>query len=279
MYNTRYFNKIVEIPGTNYIKKSSKNKSKIYSEYKYYEKCNSIMKNFMVNVFDFKDDGEEASYIMEKINQKDFGYKYVNDILTEKEFLSFLKQFKTFKDSDIPINLSKNEMKIISKELIINKTLSRINVLPIDYFIIAEGVLTRLNYAFDYYFENRSTFRLVPSHGDPCFSNIMMDNDKLKMIDPKGHEYIFMDEYYDIAKISHSLLGGYDFIKNDYNKFQAKYTNVFNDFLNDYTLSKELMRVYEASLFLSMCPMHIDRKDHIEKFILKAEDILKNLNF
>lgn len=279
MYNTRYFNEIIEIPGTNYIKKSSKNKNKIYSEYQYYEKCNDVMKNFMVKVFDFEDDGIKASYTMEKINEKDFGYKYSHNVLTKKEFLSFLKQLKIFKNSKMPIDLSKDEMKIISNELIINKTFLRISLLPTNYFNIAENIFIRLQNAFNYYFENRSTFRLMPSHGDLCFSNIIMDNNNLKMIDPKGHDYIFMDEYYDIAKISQSLLGGYDFIKNDYNKFQAKYINIFNDFLNDYTLSKELIKVYEASLFLSMCPMHMDREDHVEKFILNADKILKNLNF
>src|SRR4029078_11733833 len=59
------------------------------------------------------------------------------------------------------------------------------------------------------------------SHGDCCFSNILYDERirLLKLIDPKGAmtaDQLFSDPLYDFAKLSHSILGGYDFIINEF---------------------------------------------------------------
>ena len=59
----------------------------------------------------------------------------------------------------------------------------------------------------------------VIGHGDPCFSNTLYDksSEMLKLIDPKGalsEDEIYTNEYYDLAKLSHSILGNYDFMNN-----------------------------------------------------------------
>jgi hypothetical protein len=72
-------------------------------------------------------------------------------------------------------------------------------------------------------------------HGDLCFSNILygvndITNDViLKFIDPRGvfgKTKFFGDSYYDLAKISHSCNGGYEFFI--YDKFDV--SNVDNQF-------------------------------------------------
>lgn len=65
---------------------------------------------------------------------------------------------------------------------------------------------------------------LVPGvmHGDLCFSNILFDtrSDCIKVIDPRGLNFegeprLLGDLRYDLAKVSHSVLGLYDYIVAD----------------------------------------------------------------
>lgn len=62
-------------------------------------------------------------------------------------------------------------------------------------------------------------------HGDFCFSNILYDSrsNRIKTIDPRGVTpngkiSIYGNIYYDIAKLSHSVIGLYDFIIAGYFK-------------------------------------------------------------
>jgi hypothetical protein len=66
----------------------------------------------------------------------------------------------------------------------------------------------------------RRSLRQAVSHGDLCFSNILYhrQSQQMKFIDPRGaesREELWLDEYYDVAKLSHSVLGLYDFINHD----------------------------------------------------------------
>ena len=60
---------------------------------------------------------------------------------------------------------------------------------------------------------------LAFSHGDPCFSNILFDRriGLMRLIDPRGaiqRKDAMLHPLYDVAKFSHSLCGGYDFVNN-----------------------------------------------------------------
>lgn len=68
-------------------------------------------------------------------------------------------------------------------------------------------------------------------HGDLCFSNILYgDNTVLRFIDPRGkfgNEGIMGDPRYDVAKLYHSVDGGYEFFNN--NEFFLKIPKTDND--------------------------------------------------
>ncbi len=56
-------------------------------------------------------------------------------------------------------------------------------------------------------------------HGDFCLSNILFDfrRNSIKVVDPRGYvepgqPCLFGDTRYDIGKLHHSIMGGYDFI-------------------------------------------------------------------
>ena len=122
-------------------------------------------------------------------------------------------------------------------------------------------------------------------HGDLCFSNILYDvpNNQYRIIDPRGKwgNSVFGDIKYDLAKLRHSIVGGYDSINNGLFSIDQKdnslkinilkptqYEKISNDF--DLWISKswnlEQIKMIEGLLFISMIPLH-------------NEDIKKQLAF
>lgn len=130
-----------------------------------------------------------------------------------------------------------------------------------------------------------NTGELVFSHGDLCLSNILFDcsNGLMKLIDPRGADQeseLYLPWLYDLAKLSHSFLGHYELIKNqmfDVTLNEALYPTVrfalsteaieaareaFTDWLKAKGLDLKDIRLAEATLFLSMLPLHQDQPRH-----------------
>ena len=115
-------------------------------------------------------------------------------------------------------------------------------------------------------------------HGDLCFPNILFDPvDRLfKFIDPRGNfgeTGIFGDARYDLAKLLHSMDGGYDFFIHDLFSLQkredgyhlqqffpecrgAALAAFAATFGKEYNLAE--IRLIEGLLFISMCALHSD---------------------
>jgi hypothetical protein len=139
---------------------------------------------------------------------------------------------------------------------------------------------------------------LAFTHGDLCFSNILYDKRvrQIKFIDPRGAtttDEMFSHPYYDAAKLSHSVLGGYDFINQ--NLFElcfggdlklklepaqpdlSAHKGRFIECMEGLGFDPALMRLYEASLFLSMLPLHTDVPKKALAFAINAGMILDEL--
>jgi dTDP-glucose pyrophosphorylase len=115
-------------------------------------------------------------------------------------------------------------------------------------------------------------------HGDLCFPNILYDplSRLFKFIDPRGsfgESGIYGDGRYDIAKLLHSLDGGYDFLIHDMfaleregsrlqlqQFFPSTREAVLKSFEQVFAPGYDLqeIRLLEGLLFLSMCPLHKD---------------------
>jgi hypothetical protein len=136
---------------------------------------------------------------------------------------------------------------------------------------------------------------MAVGHGDPCFSNILYDQQRylLKLIDPKGattEADLWTHPLYDICKVSHSVLGDYDFINSglyrvgftDSNDLllHLEHTNhpalkqQFLRQLRKLGIDPRVVRLGEASLFLSMLPLHSDHPNKVMAFMLRARQIL-----
>lgn len=119
-------------------------------------------------------------------------------------------------------------------------------------------------------------------HGDLCFSNILYDfrTNRIKVIDPRGVTVdeklsIYGDIRYDIAKLSHSILGMYDWIVAGYHTtslengqisieipehqshrdVQALFLQLVEE---QFHLSPVELYAMQIQLFLSMLPLHAD---------------------
>ena len=117
----------------------------------------------------------------------------------------------------------------------------------------------------------------------------------IRFIDPKGalvEEELWTNPYYDIAKLSHSICGLYDFfncglydiVLNEDLKFELKidfnnekYIELFRRKLLDSDIDFKKIRVYEASLFLSMLPLHMDFPKKVFGFLLNGLSILNDI--
>lgn len=130
---------------------------------------------------------------------------------------------------------------------------------------------------------------LLPSlpgilHGDLCFSNILYDSraDAIKLIDPRALDannnfWIYGDVGYDVAKLSHSIIGLYDHLiagafvlhQEDPLTFNldilidertASIQKLFLDEFRFFELTPRDFMPLTALLFFSMLPLHADNK-------------------
>lgn len=119
-------------------------------------------------------------------------------------------------------------------------------------------------------------------HGDFCFSNILYDSrsHRIKTIDPRGltpegQISLYGDILYDVAKLSHSVLGLYDFIIAGYCSIDIQNENIdltihagqpqfdiqktFLELVKQhFNLDASHLYAMQIQLFLSMLPLHSD---------------------
>ena len=158
-----------------------------------------------------------------------------------------------------------------------------------------DGLQDRYLTLFEKIMKGHAPERLVMGHGDLCFSNILYDKRTglLRFIDPKGAltpEEMYTDSLYDLAKLSHSIQGGYDFVNSglfdfDFDPalrvrlkpfgFQPSWASeIFASFLERQNADPVMVRLCEASLFLSMLPLHADNLRKVLGFSIIAERII-----
>ncbi len=99
---------------------------------------------------------------------------------------------------------------------------------------------------------------------------------------------------YDVAKFSHSVCGGYDFVNNALSSIEvdanlklelqrhrggtpAWIIDAFKQRMEAEGWNYSEVRAVEASLFLSMLPLHLDHPRKLLSFALIAEEIITEL--
>lgn len=309
-FDSRYFN---SLQGDEYtIVKKSSDKDKIRKEYRYYHLLPEDMQHWFVLPYHYTENEEFASYAMERLHMTDLAIKWVHGSIDMSEFERILDKYFYFFGARHKEQISESEYQASAKNLYEDKVLERVNTLKQmpEYSKIEElmkagckdkGIdeLVSRYLELKAKIEGKNTYEptRVIGHGDPCFSNALYNNATrtLKFIDPKGadsEEELWMNPYYDIAKLSHSICGRYDFFNNGLfdikvnEQFEheliidfdnTKYVEAFRKKLEQCGYDYQTVRIYETSLFISMLPLHMDNPYKVFGFILNAEQILDEL--
>ncbi len=309
-FDARFFNSLT---GDGYtVVKSSEKVSKIKAEYTFYGLLPDDMKQWFARPFDYREEEGLASYRMQRYFMTDLAIRYVHGSITVAEFSEILKHLFAFLAHRKSVEVSGMEYETEAKRLYVTKVYERVKQLKempgyekvaaaindLTPYEDIDGIVKRYVFLYEnmrrrYSFDHVKTV----SHGDLCFSNILYSNaDSLViLIDPKGamtEDELYMDPYYDIAKLSHSICGHYDFYNSDLyeinidESMQAKITvdadnrqfvEIFRENLKEANIDLALIRLYETSLFLSMLPFHMDRPKKVFGFVMNALAIMDSL--
>jgi len=309
-FEARFFN---AVSGDDYtVVKRSKNIDKLEREYKFYSLLPDSMKQWFVMPYDYKVEGDTASYTMERFHMADLAIRYVHGAISYEEFDAILDKLFYFISKRVQKDVNSSEYEEMAQNLYINKVDDRIAQLKkcegfekIERMISDNTDFSGIDEIVASYKEVYSSIRngrnfknvLVVAHGDLCFSNILYSHETslVKLIDPKGalcENDLYMDPYYDVAKLSHSICGYYDYFNSDLFEItfdenlkahvtidfdNSNYVKIFREKLEKYSFDFRLIRLYESSLFLSMLPLHIDRPKKVFAFLLNAIAIIDSI--
>lgn len=306
--DARHFNSVHRDDYT--ITKRSTDREKLKREFDFHSMVPPNMRMFLIPPFGFEDNGETASYQMERLSIPDMAMQWVHGAFQPHEFDRFLRHIFYFLKSRATKRASKTDAVQVQDALYLEKVRQRIADLKAmpsynelaSYFERAFGGIDSLLQRYEKQFLKMRTQipknELAIGHGDPCFSNILYSktNQYLKLIDPRGagnEDELFTDPLYDVAKLSHSVLGRYDFInQGDFElqisadlkpalKFDAPYEDwvrtLFVEHIEAAGYSMPIVRLCEASLFISMLPLHIDRPKKVLGFAIRGHEILNEL--
>lgn len=312
-FELRYFNSLL---GTGLvITKTSTKKLKMLSEFKYYEFVPEPLKMYFLRPFDYQENKNDAQYSLEQLNIPDLSIQWIHFSLDINQFTILLERIFNFLKHRPYQKTTVEQASDAIEKLYVGKLNDRFELLKTsDIYAKLNAIISNctkyndLENILEHYkkvYLKLKHFRKGETeqhfgHGDLCFSNILYDKriDYIKFIDPKGcttQEEAYFDKYYDLAKLSHSILGNYDFINNgifnlnydnDLNislKIEAfedyhSYQKLFQKHIEKNNFNYQLVRIYEASLFLSMLPLHIDYPKKVLAFILIAIQILEELD-
>ncbi|MGY8523765.1 capsular biosynthesis protein [Paracidovorax citrulli] len=308
-FDVRHFNAIVNENFT--IVKRSTDVAKLRREFNYYGLLPPEVQMFFVQPFDFQQKPDHASYRMERLFLPDMAIQWVHGAIRPDEFQRFLDRVFHFvavrPRRPVDRATALGEMDRLYWEKVAER-IDKLKQLP-EYARLGPlidqavgGIDALLERYRQLYFAARDRFpcdHLAIGHGDLCFSNVLYSKSTqlLRFIDPRGADHadeLYTDPYYDIAKLSHSVQGAYDFINSG--RFNIDFgtgldmtlvtdegdrtwaRTQFRQMLERHGYDAALVRLCEASLFISMLPLHIDVPRKVLAFVLNAAAILDELS-
>ena len=310
-FDVRHFNAI-EHDGLTIVKRSS-DRDKMRREFRFLSMVEGPVQAFFLRPFDYRDEPDGASYRIERLNVPDMAVQWIHGALSAPEFGTFLDRIGLFLQMRSSKEIPRETFAALTDDLYLNKIASRLDQLramdgfaPVRALIehcTGLGSLESLVGRYQGLYRRLDPGRRIAphlrfTHGDLCFSNILYDKRvrQIRFIDPRGADSpdeLLSHPYYDLAKLSHSVLGGYDLINQ--NLFEltfdrdlglsletagpdhSQHKRVFIERLATAGADYPVVRLFEASLFLSMLPLHMDVPKKVAAFVLNASAILDEL--
>ena len=275
-----------------WIRKSSINSNKIAAEANWYDSVPPALRTFLPQYLGSASDGQTVSYQLEYLHHTALNELFVFSTLPELVWHQILNSCLEFIDNCQQYSHSgATDSSMDLPTLFGKKTHERLTE-----YCQAIGCDFDTQWVYNNIFSAsfadiiKLSEQCLPTdgqhhnviHGDFCFSNILYDfrSNKIKTIDPRGLDLdgnftIYGDNRYDIAKLSHSILGLYDWIIAGY--YQVNITQQQIDFTLEvpkhikaiqqlflgmvkrkYQLNDKSLYAMQIQLFLSMLPLHAD---------------------
>ncbi len=254
---SRSFNNIESLTTT--IKKSSNDmKGEIF----YYNNIPNEVKNLFPKIYEY-DDKDFKWLTMEKIPGITFSKLYISGDMTNDHLLKLLNIIEKL-HTIVPYYEIDKQNNIYDNYC--PKMNERLTLIDTSKFENFDNIYNEVyNYLNKYTKNNKGFISII--HGDPVFSNIILSNNNIKLIDVRGkvgkNYTIYGDVNYDLAKIYQSLLG-YDeillntYVKDDYKQGLIKYFEEHIIRLYGKNILDDI-KMITKSLILSLLPLHPDK--------------------
>lgn len=308
-FDVRFFNSVQSVNDFT-VEKRSSDARKLRREYQYYGLLPAELQTFFIQPYAFHQEGNSASYRMERLFVPDMALQWIHGSLDERSLKRFFDKIFHYIDLRPAKAVDKVTAQSVYQDAYRTKVKERLQQLKTlsefdrlsPYLDVNFGGIDAL---FNRYFtlldqadERPQPNELRLGHGDLCFSNILYSKttDLMRFIDPRGadsQDDLYLTPLYDLAKLSHSVIGNYDFI--NYGLFQLEIDQdlqlslhieqevptwarpMFEQHLRQNGFDPCRIRLLEASLFLSMAPLHIDSPRKVLAFLVNAGKILAEL--
>jgi hypothetical protein len=308
-FDVRFFNSVQTVNDFVVIKRSTETE-KLRREFRYYSLLPPSLQMFFIQPYDLSLENGVASYKMERLFVPDMALQWIHGSLDELSFKRFLDKVFYYISVRPAKQVGAEAARAVHRDAYKDKVVARLEQLKsqAEYQKIKpylEANFDGIDTLFGRYFrlldrigDRALVHELRVGHGDLCFSNILYSKTTglTRFIDPRGadgEEDLYVNPYYDLAKLSHSIIGNYDFI--NYGLYRLEVGNdleltlsihpgapswargMFEDRLRRNGIDPALIRLFEASLFLSMVPLHIDSPKKVLAFLINADKILSEL--
>lgn len=292
---TRVFNSIEVDQNKGTMIKRSQNVDKFLDEIRWYLKIPSSLQYLLPRIYDYSLDRDNPYVEMEYYGYHTLHEMLIYSDLPLIKWQKLMEKLRyVINDmSRFTVTASDNTLIQAMRDIYISKTINRLEELrkQKEFHSFFEEPIT-VNQ--EQYPSLNDIIEILPSlleksvlntfdgnftiiHGDLCFANILVEDkyNYMRLIDPRGKFGkfdIYGDPRYDLAKLMHTLEGKYDYIIED--MFEIKRTgnnldyrlppksnhifDLFCEVFKDKITDINAVRMIEATLFLSMIPLHSD---------------------
>ncbi|SDX34309.1 phosphotransferase [Marinobacter mobilis] len=302
----RMFNELRITPG--WIEKSSENDRKIEGEARWFESLPPMMRQYTPQYLGSPDKGGHSfTYRLEYLHHTALNELYVFADIPPLLWRKILQKCLTFLGDCRSYPAPEGQPSTSLADLFNTKTGERLNTFCQERGISKDKVWhygpdSAPSLALSIADLERESGCRLPSvatqhclmHGDFCFSNILYDfrTNRIKVIDPRGITLdgelsSYGDTRYDLAKLSHSILGLYDWIIAGYHtttisgdririelpdhKRQRDVQQHFLEMVEEqFSLTPVELYAMQIQLFLSMLPLHADDPDRQDALLANA---------
>lgn len=296
LISSRSFN-AVSVNDSGVLVKSSSNYNKLKDEANFIAAVPSALAIYFPRIIDgyaYDSEKKRGSYAMEFYGYPSLAelelYWDLKDEVWDRVFADLQKVLTQFKKE--PYSIGEHAFNEFYTGKIAQRVNEFCNSLPANFkYLIEEDLVINGVLCKSYNHIKEELFARITSlykeddfcvaHGDFCFNNILYDisHRLIKVIDPRGSfgdncKGLYGDIKYDLAKLLHSSVGGYDYLVNNlykldlhgevinYRIFHKSNHHIINErsrqIVADLGYSFKDIMLIVGTLFISMTPLHSD---------------------